>query len=220
MVAALVQHKAFVPASAAATRPARRARLSCAASAAPQLEPSSRRAALQQAAGLAAGLLLSSSAKPALAIKGLPDDDEVKPTLCDPACVGDVAKAQRVSTPSGLEYVDIVKGNGASPPKGYSITVDYVAMTPEGRVFDSSLEKGYPYQIRVGAGQIVAGLDEGLLTMATGGVRRLYIPGNLAFPKGLPSAAGRPRVLPSSPVVFDVKLLYIPGISDDDADEE
>lgn len=121
---------------------------------------------------------------------------------------------------------------------------------------------------------MVAGLDEALLTMQTGGVRRLYIPGNLAFPKGLPAgelwgflisssrkfetiirterfhavllgqghrpaghdtalsahsesrrptpapaAAGRPRVPPSSPVVFDVKLLYIPGISDADADE-
>lgn len=64
--------------------------------------------------------------------------------------------------------------------------------------------------------QIVAGLDEGLLSMSTGGVRRLYIPGELAFPKGLPAAAGRPRVPPSSPVVFDVALRYIPGITDED----
>lgn len=50
--------------------------------------------------------------------------------------------------------------------------------------------------------------------MKTGGIRRLYIPGELAFPKGLPSAAGRPRVAPSSPVIFDVQLLYIPGLTD------
>lgn len=54
--------------------------------------------------------------------------------------------------------------------------------------------------------------------MKTGGIRRLYIPGELAFPKGLPSAAGRPRVPPGSPVVFDVQLVYIPGLSD--ADDE
>lgn len=52
--------------------------------------------------------------------------------------------------------------------------------------------------------------------MKTGGVRRLYIPGDLAFPKGLPAAAGRPRVPPASPVIFDVQLLYIPGFDVDD----
>ena len=57
-----------------------------------------------------------------------------------------------------------------------------------------------------------AGLDEGILTMRSGGIRRLYIPGELAFPKGLASAPGRPRISPFSPVVFDVKLIYIPGL--------
>lgn len=54
-------------------------------------------------------------------------------------------------------------------------------------------------------------MNEGLQTMQPGGVRRLYIPGDLAFVKGLSSAPGRPRVPPLSPVVFDVKLVYIPG---------
>lgn len=64
---------------------------------------------------------------------------------------------------------------------------------------------------RVGAGIVIPGLDEGLLTMRPGGIRRLFIPGNLAFPNGLKAAAGRARVPPASPVVFDVQLLYIPG---------
>ena len=85
-------------------------------------------------------------------------------------------------------------------------------MTPEGRIFASSLERGSPYDLRVGAGQIVEGLDEGLRTMRVGGLRRIFIPGNLAFPKGLASAPGRPRGPPASPVVFDVQLLYIPGL--------
>ena len=59
--------------------------------------------------------------------------------------------------------------------------------------------------------QVIAGLDEGLGSMKVGGVRRLYIPGNLAFPKGLASGPGRPRVPPKTPVVFDVELVYVPG---------
>eukprot|EP00892_Ulva_mutabilis_P002414 jgi/Ulvmu1/12173/UM085_0037.1 len=134
--------------------------------------------------------------------------------LCDVDCVA--ALPDRVKLPSGLEYVDIVPGTGVKPITGYQITVNYVAMNTEGRAFDSSIDKGAPYDIRYGVGAVIPGLDEGLKTMKTGGVRRLYIPGELAFPKGLPAAAGRPRVPPASPVIFDVQLLYIPGFGDED----
>jgi peptidylprolyl isomerase len=50
---------------------------------------------------------------------------------------------------------------------------------------------GKPYDIRLGAGNVIPGLDEGISTMRSGGLRRLYIPGSLAFPKGLRAAAGR-----------------------------
>ena len=66
---------------------------------------------------------------------------------------------------------------------GVQVVANYVAMTPQGKVFDSSLERGSPYDFRVGAGQVIPGLDEGIRSMQPGGVRRLYIPGNLAFPK-------------------------------------
>jgi peptidylprolyl isomerase len=206
MVAGCLTQQAFVAASSTSRTARRQARVVCAAA---QPEGTSRRAALQQAAGLAAALLVSRAAPVAA-------EEDAPPALCDAACAADLSNRERKSLPSGLQYIDIVDGRGPSPPTGYQVTVDYVAMTPEGRVFDSSLDKGYPYQVRVGAGQVIPGLDEGLKTMSTGGVRRLYIPGELAFPKGLPAAAGRPRVPPSSPVVFDVKLLYIPGISDDE----
>jgi peptidylprolyl isomerase len=48
--------------------------------------------------------------------------------------------------------------------------------------------------------------------MRVGGVRRLYVPGPLAYPKGLPAAAGRPRVPPASAIVIDAALRYIPGL--------
>ncbi len=56
-------------------------------------------------------------------------------------------------TASGLRFRDIVVGKGPSPPTGYQVVVDYVAMTPGGKVFDSSLTRGAPYDVRVGAGQ-------------------------------------------------------------------
>lgn len=141
---------------------------------------------------------------------GLPPEE--KPKLCDDACVKELENVPMVTTESGLQYKDIKVGEGPSPPVGFQVAAHYVAMVPSGQIFDSSLEKGQPYIFRVGSGQVVKGLDEGLLTMKVGGIRRLYIPGSLAFPKGLTSAPGRPRVAPSSPVVFDVSLLYIPGL--------
>nr|XP_027072298.1 peptidyl-prolyl cis-trans isomerase FKBP16-3, chloroplastic-like isoform X3 [Coffea arabica] len=93
-----------------------------------------------------------------------------------------------------------------------NVAANYVAMVPSGQIFDSSLEKGQPYIFRVGSGQVIKGLDEGILSMRVGGKRRLYIPGSLAFPKGLNSAPGRPRVAAYSAVIFDVSLEYIPGL--------
>jgi peptidylprolyl isomerase len=73
---------------------------------------------------------------------------------------------------------------------GYQVVVNYIAMTQQGREFENSLGKT-PFDVRVGAGQVIPGLDEGMLSMKVGGVRRLYIPGELAFPKPLRAAAGR-----------------------------
>ncbi|XP_010268247.1 PREDICTED: peptidyl-prolyl cis-trans isomerase FKBP16-3, chloroplastic isoform X2 [Nelumbo nucifera] len=117
---------------------------------------------------------------------GLPP--EQKPRLCDDACEKELE----------------------------NVAANYVAMVSSGQIFDSSLEKGQPYIFRVGSGQVIKGLDEGILSMKIGGKRRLYIPGPLAFPKGLNSAPGRPRVAPNSPVIFDVSLEYIPGLEVDE----
>ncbi|KAE8804933.1 Peptidyl-prolyl cis-trans isomerase FKBP16-3, chloroplastic [Hordeum vulgare] len=145
---------------------------------------------------------------------GLPPEE--KPKLCDAACEAELENLPMVTTESGLQYKDIKVGRGPSPPIGFQVAANCIAMVPNGQIFDSSLEKGQPYIFRVGAGQVIKGLDEGILSMKVGGLRRLYIPGQLAFPKGLTSAPGRPRVAPSSPVVFDVNLLFIPGLDDDE----
>lgn len=145
---------------------------------------------------------------------GLPPEE--KPKLCDDACEKELENVPMVTTESGLQYKDIKVGTGPSPPVGFQVAANYVAMVPSGQIFDSSLEKGQPYIFRVGSGQVVKGLDEGILSMKVGGKRRIYIPGPLAFPKGLTSAPGRPRVAANSPVVFDVTLEYIPGLELDE----
>ncbi|KAK6266277.1 hypothetical protein QUC31_017114 [Theobroma cacao] len=141
---------------------------------------------------------------------------EEKPKLCDDACEKELENVPMVTTESGLQYKDIKVGGGPTPPVGFQVAANYIAMVPSGQIFDSSLEKGQLYIFRVGSGQVIKGLDEGILTMKVGGKRRLYIPGPLAFPKGLSSAPGRPRVAPSSPVIFDVSLEYIPGLEDEE----
>nr|GMD88563.1 peptidyl-prolyl cis-trans isomerase FKBP16-3, chloroplastic [Ipomoea batatas]GMD90028.1 peptidyl-prolyl cis-trans isomerase FKBP16-3, chloroplastic [Ipomoea batatas] len=161
--------------------------------------------------GASAGFLMGSSS--ALAA-GLPPEE--KPRLCDDACEKELENVPMVTTESGLQYKDIKVGGGPSPPVGFQVAANYVAMVPSGQIFDSSLEKRQLYIFRVGSGQVIKGLDEGLLSMKVGGKRRLYIPGSLAFPKGLTSAPGRPRVAPNSPVIFDVSLEYIPGLEDDE----
>ena len=168
-------------------------------------------------AGCALALAMA-SARVAVA-DSLPDEVDVK-VLCDAACEARLEGQDFKTTKSGLRYKEIKEGDGMEPPVGFQVVVDYIAMDEKGRIFDNSLAKGKPNDIRVvdcvGSGDfdsctVIPGMDEGLLTMKSGGVRRLYIPGELSFPKGLASAPGRPKVPPFSPVVFDVNLLYIPG---------
>ncbi|MEO2193088.1 MAG: FKBP-type peptidyl-prolyl cis-trans isomerase, partial [bacterium] len=142
---------------------------------------------------------------------------EVPKLLCDASCLEALSTVERVKLPSGLEFQDIKVGTGPAAPVGYQVVLHYILMTADGRVISNSLENGTPYDIRVGTGQVVAGLDEGLKTMRVGGIRRVYVPeGELSFPKGLPSAPGRPRVAPGAPVIFDVQLLYVPGLDDEE----
>jgi peptidylprolyl isomerase len=146
--------------------------------------------------------------------EGLPQTEPAK--LCDVDCEKELENMPTTTTASGLQYKEIEVGKGPTPPVGFQVAAHYVAMVPSGKVFDSSLDKGVPYMFRVGASQVIKGLDEGILSMKVGGKRRLFIPGELAFPKGLGAAPGRPRVGASTPVIFDVQLLYIPGVSDFD----
>lgn len=181
-----------------------------------------RRAFLTQAAmSVTLAGLVGAEAGPALAAP------ELSP-LCDDACMKALASAPMITTASGLQYKEIVAGTGPTPFPGVQVVADFVAMVKDGKgalfVFqDTTGPKGKPQDIRVTGdpetANVITGLDEGIMSMKVGGIRRLYIPGELAFPKGLASAPGRPRVAPNSDVVFDVYLRYIPGLEEEDDED-
>lgn len=110
-----------------------------------------------------------------------------------------------ITNESGLQYQDIVVGTGAQPKKGDTVTVHYTGTLTNGKVFDSSRDRGQPFQFRIGVGQVIKGWDEGVMSMGIGGRRKLVIPPGLAY--GSRSVGG---VIPAnSTLVFDVELLGV-----------
>lgn len=110
----------------------------------------------------------------------------------------------RVTTPSGLQYEDIVVGEGASPVVGRAVTVHYTGTFEDGSTFDSSRSRG-PFSFTLGVGMVIQGWDEGVASMKVGGRRTLTIPGHLAYgERGYPGA-----IPPNATLVFDVELLKV-----------
>jgi FKBP-type peptidyl-prolyl cis-trans isomerase len=106
-------------------------------------------------------------------------------------------------TASGLEYWDIKVGTGATAQSGQHIKVHYTGWLTSGKKFDSSVDAGRPFELMLGAGQVIKGWDEGIVGMKVGGKRQLRIPPDLAY-----GAAGYPSLIPpNSTLIFDVQLL-------------
>jgi len=84
--------------------------------------------------------------------------------------------------------------------------VHYTGWLTDGTKFDSSVDRGQPFQFSIGQGQVIRGWDEGVMTMKVGGKRKLTIPPNLAY-----GDAGAPggRIPPGSTLVFDVELIDV-----------
>jgi len=108
-------------------------------------------------------------------------------------------------TASGLYYIEQKAGTGKKAEIGKTLVVDYTGTTIDGKIFDSSLQKGRPISFVLGRGQVINGWEEGFQLMREGGKARLIIPSELAYGKdGLNNI-----ILPYSTLVFDVELLEV-----------
>jgi peptidylprolyl isomerase len=115
-----------------------------------------------------------------------------------------VDEQEVITTDSGLKYIDIVEGTGATPQAGQTVYVHYTGTLEDGTKFDSSRDRNRPFSFPLGAGRVIKGWDEGIATMQVGGRRQLIIPPDLGY--------GARRVGPipaNSTLIFDVELLRI-----------
>ena len=93
----------------------------------------------------------------------------------------------------GLIIEDLQEGSGKTAEKGKRITVHYTGYLTDGRKFDSSLDRGTPFTLVLGAGQVIQGWDEGFGGMKEGGKRKLTIPPEMGY-----GARGAGGVIPPS----------------------
>jgi FKBP-type peptidyl-prolyl cis-trans isomerase FklB len=111
------------------------------------------------------------------------------------------AKKEGVITlPSGLQYKVIKEGEGPSPVDTSMVTVHYTGTFIDGKVFDSSVERGEPAEFAVG--DVIPGWTEALKLMKAGANYMVYIPANLAYGENSPAS-----IEPNSVMVFDIHLL-------------
>ena len=131
------------------------------------------------------------------------------------ACAPTAATAQAVgktmTTPSGLQITDSKVGTGATPQTGQTCVMHYTGWLyqngAKGAKFDSSLDRGQPFEFPIGTGRVIRGWDEGVASMKVGGKRTLIIPPDLGY--GARGAGG--VIPPNATLIFEVELLGVKG---------
>jgi FKBP-type peptidyl-prolyl cis-trans isomerase FkpA len=134
------------------------------------------------------------------------------------ACEGDTASDSENKAKSdlsaserivALKSIDTVVGNGALALAGSNVSVHYSGWlydakmsNSHGAKFDSSLDRGAPFQFRLGTGQVIAGWDLGVVGMRVGGKRTLIIPSAQAY-----GPSGQGPIPPDASLIFDVELM-------------
>ncbi len=112
---------------------------------------------------------------------------------------------EQTTSPSGLVIEDLVVGSGAEAKAGDLVSVHYTGWLTDGSKFDSSVDRGTPFEFNLGQGEVITGWDEGVAGMKVGGKRKLTIPPDLGY-----GANGAGSVIPpNATLVFEVELLGI-----------
>ena len=109
-----------------------------------------------------------------------------------------------VTTTTGMKYVDLKVGDGATPRMGQRVRVHYTGWLENGTEFDSSYKTGQPAEFALGPG-LIAGWNEALQSMKVGGKRRIILPPSLAY-----GATGNPPKIPANATLtFEIELLGV-----------
>jgi peptidylprolyl isomerase len=118
-------------------------------------------------------------------------------------------QGKTMTAASGLQITDTKAGSGAQPKTGQTCVMHYTGWLydngAKGAKFDSSLDRGEPFEFQIGQGQVIKGWDEGVATMKVGGKRTLIIPPQLGY--GARGAGG--VIPPNATLIFDVELLGV-----------
>jgi FKBP-type peptidyl-prolyl cis-trans isomerase FkpA len=121
-----------------------------------------------------------------------------------PAAPAPAAEASPAVT--ALVIKDTKVGKGAKVKAGDTVSVHYTGWLMDGTKFDSSVDRGTPFDFVVGQGSVIQGWDQGLIGMKVGGKRTLIIPSDLGYgPQGTPDGT----IPPNAPLKFDIQLLKI-----------
>jgi FKBP-type peptidyl-prolyl cis-trans isomerase len=110
-----------------------------------------------------------------------------------------------ITTDSGLQYQDVVIGEGDEAVPGSRVQVHYTGRLEDGTQFDTSRDSGQPFEFTLGAGRVIQGWEEGIAGMREGGQRTLIIPPELGY-----GESGFPPVIPpNATLIFDVELIDV-----------
>jgi len=158
----------------------------------------------------------SVSMLPPEAVGPLPTGSSAIPMGSDPICgEGDKWNGARcgasdtiehtTTTAQKLEILDVTTGTGPEVHPGDTVTVHYSGSLDDGTKFDSSRDRGQPFEFKIGGGQIIKGFERGVIGMRAGGIRKLTVPPDLGYGR-----KGQPPVIPPQATLhFEIELLTI-----------
>ena len=133
------------------------------------------------------------------------DVELVDITAGSPAAPTEVAASRYITTEQGIQYVDLVAGDGPEATNGQLVVAHYTGWLEDGTKFDSSIDRGEPFTFNLGMGQVISGWDLGIRGMKVGATRQLVIPPDLAY--GESGAGG--VIPPNATLIFEIELLEV-----------